>query len=305
MLRALKEVRADDSVVGFYQSTTMGAFFNQTLVDNQAIHQVKLRHGGIVVVHGAMFFFPVQKRGPTIFAPLQMYLNVIEEMLLSVHSNFQKNFSRLTARPHSVPSREFSYFLSLFLTQYTHSMMSHKLTFTSIMQEVPLKIKTNPLSGAFISTISERRPTSLSQPLPSDVYNMTLSPLYSTLHLGNPTLTKNLEHVVEAIDNYKTEEGNLAYHVRQIAREKARAEAYVSKKREETANRVAQGLAPLPEEDVSRLFKIPAEPSRLESMLLLGQVDAYAKTLEGTSGLSLVKMYAARAGTDGNREVFQ
>ena len=185
-------------------------------------------------------------------------------------------------------------------------MINHKLTFTSIMQEVPLKIRTNPLLGAFISTLSERRPTSLTQPLPSEVSHASLSPLYSTLHLGNPTLTKNLEHVVEAIDNYKTEEGNLAYHVRQITREKARAEAYVAKRREDNANRVAQGLAPLPEEDVSRLFKIPREPSRLESMLLLGQVDAYAKTLEGTSGLSLVKMYAARAGTeDANREVFQ
>lgn len=52
MLRSLKEVQADDSVVGFYQATTLGAFFNQTLVDTQAIHQDKLRHGGIVIVHG-------------------------------------------------------------------------------------------------------------------------------------------------------------------------------------------------------------------------------------------------------------
>ena len=55
MLRALKEVRSDDSVVGFYQSTTMGAFFSQTLIDTQAIHQEKLRHGGVVVVHGTLF----------------------------------------------------------------------------------------------------------------------------------------------------------------------------------------------------------------------------------------------------------
>lgn len=52
MLRSLKEVQADDSVVGFYQATTLGAFFNQTLVDTQAIHQDKLRHGGIVIVFG-------------------------------------------------------------------------------------------------------------------------------------------------------------------------------------------------------------------------------------------------------------
>ena len=52
MLRSLKEVRADDSVVGFYQSTTMGAFYSQSIIDTQAIHQEKLRQGGVVVLHG-------------------------------------------------------------------------------------------------------------------------------------------------------------------------------------------------------------------------------------------------------------
>ena len=52
MLRSLKEVQADDSVIGFYQATMLGAFLNQTLVDTQAIHQDKLRHGGVVIVHG-------------------------------------------------------------------------------------------------------------------------------------------------------------------------------------------------------------------------------------------------------------
>ena len=53
MLRSLKEVRSDDSVVGFYQATTSGAFFQQSIVDAQAIHQEKLRQGGVVIVHGA------------------------------------------------------------------------------------------------------------------------------------------------------------------------------------------------------------------------------------------------------------
>lgn len=106
---------------------------------------------------------------------------------------------------------------------------------------------------------------------------------------------RNLEHIIEVVDNYKTEEGNLAYMQRQIAREKAKAEAYVAKRKEENITRTAQGLAPLPEEDVSRLFKIPPEPSRLESMLLLGRMEAYGRSLEETAGTGLVKMYAARA----------
>lgn len=52
MLRSLKEVQADDSIVGFYHVTTLGSFFNQSLVETQAIHQDRLRHGGVVVVHG-------------------------------------------------------------------------------------------------------------------------------------------------------------------------------------------------------------------------------------------------------------
>lgn len=116
------------------------------------------------------------------------------------------------------------------------------------------------------------------------------------LDVGQAGLSRSLEQVSEAIDNYRTEDGNVAYLTRQIAREKMRAETYVAKRKEENAQRVLEGLSPLPEEDVSRLFKIPAEPSRLENMLLLGQVDAYAASVESLAGLALVKMFAARAG---------
>ena len=109
MLRALKEVRADDSVVGFYQSTTMGAFFSQTLVDTQAIHQAKLRHGGIVVVHGTFLWLLYWHGSRQLFVVHQIYLNPIEEMPLSVHSDSQKASSGPTEKLHSVPSRELSF----------------------------------------------------------------------------------------------------------------------------------------------------------------------------------------------------
>ena len=43
MLRSLKEVQGDDSIVGFYQAMALGSFTNQTLVETQAIQQEKLR----------------------------------------------------------------------------------------------------------------------------------------------------------------------------------------------------------------------------------------------------------------------
>jgi len=259
MLRSLKEVQADDSVVGFYQATSLGAFFNQTLLDTQAIHQDKLRHGGIVVVHD----LSPTARGNATFRAFRLCSSFLDA--------YKKgNFSAA-------------------------SIINHRLTFSSILEEVPLKIRTSPLLSSFLTSLTTPAPTPLLDASPALAMTSALPPSFSALDLGTSELGRNLEAIIEAIEAYRTEEGNLAYLSRQIAREKARADSYVAKRKEENAARVAQGLAPLPEEDIARLFKIPAEPNRLESMLLLGQIDSYAKSLEGSASTGLVKMYAAKA----------
>ncbi|KAH9950475.1 hypothetical protein B0H21DRAFT_723490 [Amylocystis lapponica] len=259
MLRSLKEVQADDSVIGFYQAMMLGSFFSQALVETQAIHQDKLRHGGIVIVHD----LSQTARGNASFRAFRL-----SKAFLDAYK--RNNFS-------------------------TASLINHRLTFSSIMEEVPLKIRTNALLSSFVGTLSEAPVSPLAGADPASAASSTaLPPSFSALDLGASSVSRNLEHIIEALDSYKTEEGNLAYLQRQIAREKTRAETYVGKRKEENAARVAQGLAPLPEEDVSRLFKIPPEPSRMESLLLLGKIDAYAKSLGETSSTGLVKMYAAK-----------
>lgn len=175
---------------------------------------------------------------------------------------------------------------------FAHSLIGHRLTFSSILEEVPITIRTNPLLSAFLDTLVTPSQT-VSEPSLAPT-SAALPPSFAVLNLGTNSVSRNLEQIIEAFDAYKTEEGNIAYNQRQIARERAKADAYVAKRKEDNAFRVAQGLSPLPEEDVNRLFKIPPEPSRLDSMLLLGRIDAYSKTLEETSSTGLVKMYAAR-----------
>jgi len=259
MLRSLKEVQADDSVVGFYQAISMGAFFNQTLVDTQVIHQEKLRHGGVVVVHDIS---PAARGNPS-FRAFRLTAAFLDAYKKS-------NFS-------------------------TASLVNHRLTFSSLLEEIPLKIRANALVSSFLGALTKSAPSPLSDATAEAATISALPPSYSRLDLGTAGVTRNLEQIIEAVDNYRTEEGNLAYLSRQIARERARADNYVAKRKEENIARIAQGLAPLPEEDVTRLFKIPADPSRLESMLMLGQIDAYAKGLANAASTGLVKMYAAKA----------
>ena len=55
MIHALKEVQGDENIVGFYQTTSVP--LRPSLVDTQATDYGKLRHGGIVIVHGTVGFF--------------------------------------------------------------------------------------------------------------------------------------------------------------------------------------------------------------------------------------------------------
>jgi translation initiation factor 3 subunit H len=176
-------------------------------------------------------------------------------------------------------------------------LVHQRLTFSNILEEIPVKIRVNPLLNSVLGTLTESHRSPLPDVLPSEATTSAIPPTYSTLNIGSVGLTRNLEQLIEAVDNYKLEESNLAYLSRQIAREKLKADQYLTRRREENAARVTQGLAPLPEENVHRLFKIPPEPSRLESMLSLGQIDGLAKSLASASSSGLVTMYAAKAGS--------
>lgn len=176
-------------------------------------------------------------------------------------------------------------------------MITHRLTFSSIFEEIPIKIRTSPLLSSFLGSLKESTTSPLPDTSPDAASVSALPPSFATLDLGSAGLAKNLEQIVEAIDSYRTEESNLAYLSRQIAREKAKADSYVQKRKDENIARVAQGLAPLPEEDASRLFKIPPAPNQLPSMLLLGQLDAYTKSLTASTSNNLVKLYSAKAGS--------
>ena len=165
------------------------------------------------------------------------------------------------------------------------------MIFSNIMEEIPLTIRVNPLLSSFISSLSENN-SGISPMPPPLAFQPNFNAYFDT---SRNTLTQNLERLVDSLDEYKSEEVNIAYLSRQIARERVRAEAQLQKRREENAARVAQGLAPLSEDDINRLFKIPSEPSRLDSVLLLGQVDSIAKNLATSAGVGLAKLYATNS----------
>jgi translation initiation factor 3 subunit H len=71
MIHALKEVQGDENIVGFYQTTSVP--LRQSFVDTQATDYQKLRHGGIVIVHGAFrSFVPTFRLSCEIFSCISL-----------------------------------------------------------------------------------------------------------------------------------------------------------------------------------------------------------------------------------------
>lgn len=58
---------------------------------------------------------------------------------------------------------------------------------------------------------------------------------------------------------------------------------------------MASKQTPLPEDEHTRLFKLPQEPSRLEGLLNSRQVEQYARQVDGFSASVSGKMFAVKS----------
>lgn len=173
------------------------------------------------------------------------------------------------------------------------------------MTELPLTIHNSHLVTSLLHQMPQQ-PPSQSQELPASLSNLqkdskfSTNPLYpniDTLDLSlDPFLESHCTLLLDAIESHHTELNNQSYYQRSLAREQAKITAWQSKRKAENAARQASKQPPLPEDEWQKLFKLPAEPSRLETLLNSRQVEQYAKQVDGWSGGASAKMFGVRGG---------
>ncbi|KDN52977.1 hypothetical protein K437DRAFT_231403 [Tilletiaria anomala UBC 951] len=277
MLSLLRDVNADANPVGLYYGCFLGAFLSSAVIDGLwAISSLMEREG-------------TEGKGRAI---------------LLVHDLAQSAMGNTTIRAFRLaPSFIDAYRRGKFHTQ---ALVDHKLTFSNVLVEIPVTLHNTALLDALLSTLSapsDAAPSILPPTSASLLQRSTSAALDTSAALNHnltfalpPVLSTSLESTLEALDEHASEAGNIGYQLRQLGREKARAEAYLSRRRAENALREQQGLPPLPVEDVNKLFKLQNEPSRLEGMMLLGQLDEAAKRLAETAAVGSVQLHAVKTG---------
>lgn len=262
MIRKLREVNVDANNVGWYTSANLGNFINLNMIENQYYYQKELNERTVALVY---------------------------DVSRSSQGSLSLRAFRIS------PSFMTAYKEGKFTTE---SLQKSGLRYQDILHELPLTIHNSHLLSSFLHTLPKSpspatQPPSLAtlgkEPLP-------LTPnLTSSLTLTiDPFLSQTSDLLLESIEAHHTELNNHQYYQRQLAREQTKITAWQQKRKAENASRALAKQTPLPEDEWTRLFKLPSEPGRLESLLNSRQVEQYARQVDGfTAGVS-AKMFAVR-----------
>ncbi|KAB8238817.1 eukaryotic translation initiation factor 3 subunit H [Aspergillus alliaceus] len=267
MIRMLREVNVDANNVGWYTSANMGNFVNMNVIENQFFYQKEMNERTVALVH---------------------------DVSRSAQGSLSLRAFRLSSK-----------FMAAFKeNKFTsEELQKSNLRHQDIFVELPVEIHNSHLITTFIHQLqcpSQSAPTDLPPSLAAlekspFVKDNVLAPNFDNLSLSiDPFLEKNCDLLLDSIETHHTETNNFQYYQRSLAREQTKITAWQAKRKAENASRAALKQPLLPEDEWQRLFKLPQEPSRLETMLNTRQVEQYSRQVDSFVSATTGKMFAVK-----------
>jgi translation initiation factor 3 subunit H len=156
-------------------------------------------------------------------------------------------------------------------------LTKHELSYHNIFQEIPIEIKNSHLVTLYLHSI---------QPQEEDYQQLDIS--------IDSYLEKNIETMFEAIDEFHYDQSNYNYYQRHLAREKGKLQQWQMKRKSDNLTRQANGETPLSLDEGKNLFKLPEEPSRLDNLLISGQIAQFCNQMEEFGSTVGPKLFAVQ-----------
>lgn len=158
---------------------------------------------------------------------------------------------------------------------------SEKLQYNTIFEEVPVEVKSSSLARMLLNELEAE------VPLEENFDRLDLS--------TNSYLEKNLRQLMSSVEDLSTEQQKLHMHQKDMARRSQQQTQYLHKQKLEAHAKELQGKTVVPE-DLSNhpLFKPVPAPSRLDSMLIEGQINHYCSQLSSYVSASTSKLFVAQ-----------
>lgn len=268
MIKFLREVNTDAQNVGWYISASMGGFINQNFIENQNFFQRAQDERSVALV------FDVSR---------------------SSQGSLCLKAYRLS------PSFMAAYKEGKFTTE---TLQKSNLRYQDILVELPIQVHNSHLLTSFLHQLPQAPPKKSALAFPTSLADLSYDPSISTSPLApnldsldlsiDPFLEKTCDLLLDSIENHQTEQNNAQYYQRSLAREQAKIQQWQQKRKQENALRTQQKQPLLPEDEWQKIFKLPQEPSRLESLLVGRQVEQYARQVDGFSAVVSGKMFGVK-----------
>jgi translation initiation factor 3 subunit H len=284
MIKFLREVNVDANNVGWYTSTSMGNFVNLNTIENQFYYQNQLNERTVALIYDV-------SRSSQGTLNLRAYR--LSPSFVTAYKEGKFTTERYVATtPELIRDTDLC------------SLQKSSLRYQDILVELPVTVRNSHLLTSLLHQLPSEAPkeeltfppnlAALQQdpntPLPP------LFPNYDALDLSiDPFLEKTCDLLLESIENHHTELNNYQYYQRSLAREQAKITAWQQKRKAENAARTASKQPLLPEDEWQRLFKLPVEPSRLETLLNSRQVEQYSRQVDGFAAGVTSKMFAVKS----------
>jgi translation initiation factor 3 subunit H len=245
----------------------MGNFINLNVIENQFFYQKELNERTVALVHDIS----------------RSSQGTLSLRAFRLSPQFMNAFKENKFTSEQLQKSGFRY-QDIFVELPVQIHNSHLLT--SFLHQLPTPLPSEPLELPVSLAALNNGPIAQSN---------TLTPNFDNLSLSiDPFLEKNCDLLLDAIETHHTENNNFQYYQRSLAREQQKIATWQAKRKAENMSRTTLKQPLLPEDEWQRLFKLPQEPSRLESMLNTRQVEQYSHQVDGFVSSTTGKMFAVK-----------
>ena len=296
MIKYLREVNVDANNVGWYTSANMGNFVTANMIENQYFYQKEMNECTLALVHDVSR----SSQGSLSLRAFRLSPSFISQYKEGKFNT--ERYAGIHFRLFAFPLNEHHAY-SILSTFERDSLQKSNFSYKDILVELPVTVHNSHLLTSLLHQLPSA-PLMEQQPLPvsravlsQEVARLRapLNPNLDSLDLSiDPFMEKTCDLLLDSIETHYTEQNNHQYHQRQLGREQAKIAQWQQKRKAENAARVAAKQTPLPEDEWTRLFKLPQEPSRLETLLNSRQVEQYARQVDTFSATVSGKMFAVR-----------
>uniref|UniRef100_U3IPR9 Eukaryotic translation initiation factor 3 subunit H n=1 Tax=Anas platyrhynchos platyrhynchos TaxID=8840 RepID=U3IPR9_ANAPP len=132
------------------------------------------------------------------------------------------------------------------------------IAYENMFEEVPIVIKNSYLINVMLWELEKKSAVADRHELLS---------LASSNHLG-----KSLQLLMDRVDEMSQDIVKYNTYLRNVSKQQQQKHQYQQRRQQENMQRQSRGEAPLPEEDINKLFKPPQPPARMESLLIAGGI---------------------------------